>query len=281
MVTPFKKDLELDLEGVAPLVEYLCNRGTEGLVVTGTTGESPTLTLEEKEKLWLEVIRTKPQNVPMIAGAGANDTRETVEASIKAEKAGADAIMLVTPYYNKPPQSNMKAHFEEVAKKVNLPIMLYNVPKRTGANLLPDTVKELMNCDNIIAIKEASGDLEQVAKLRRLIGNRIKIFSGEDSITLPMMALGASGVVSVASHIAGELFKDMLESFVSGDVDKAMRTHYNLMPLFEGLSISTNPIPVKSALNLAGVSVGPLRPPLQELDTDDKEKLKKVLQDYA
>lgn len=280
MVTPFTKDLELDFEGVAPLVDYLCKSGTEGLVVSGTTGESPALSLEEKEKLWTEVIKTKPQDVPVIAGTGTNNTRETIEASLRAQKAGADALMIVTPYYNRPPQEEMRFHFEEVAKRVDLPIMLYNVPKRTGANLLPQTVENLMNCDNIIAIKEASGDLGQVAKLRQLLGNRIKIFSGEDNITLPMMSVGASGVVSVAAHIVGTEFKDMLEGFVAGHVDKAMNKHYKLMPLFDALSISTNPIPIKCALNLAGVFVGPLRAPLRELKEENAEKLKRVLEEY-
>ncbi len=280
MVTPFKDDHELNLEGVGSLVDHLCRYGTEGLVVTGTTGESPTLTLDEKEQLWLEVIKTKPQNVPVIAGTGANSTRVTLEASKKAEKAGADGIMVVTPYYNKPPQSDLVKHYEEVAKNTNLPIMLYNVPKRTGSNLLPETVEKLMEFDNIIAIKEASGDLGQVARIRKLLGNRIKIFSGEDSITLPMMSIGASGVVSVASHVAGLDFKGMLEKFVSGDVDNAMRIHYRLMSLFDALSISTNPIPIKCALNHLGVNVGPLRSPLSELCREDLAVLKEALKDY-
>ncbi len=283
MVTPFNNELEIDLSKVEPLISHLVDVNTEGLVVAGTTGESPTLTVEEKIELWREVKRAKPKNMPMIAGTGSNSTKSTIELSKRAEKIGADGIMLVTPYYNKPPQKDLFNHFQVVAQEVDIPVMLYNVPKRTGANLEPETVFELAKMDNIVAIKEASGDMEQLSRLSQQIYNseevNIDVYSGEDSVTLPMMSLGAKGVVSVASQIAGHKIFQMIESFFKGEVGHSAKIHSKLLPVFQALTLSTNPIPVKEALNLSGVKVGGLREPLSSLDEQSTVKLQQILTD--
>ncbi len=281
MITPYDKKLEVNYHKVTELVEHLIENGSEGIVVCGTTGESPVLTREEKLQLYSIVKETANGRIPIFAGTGSNNTRQTVELSREAEKLGVNGIMLVTPYYNKPSQQGLYEHFKTVAEAVGLPVMLYNVPGRTSANLQPATVKHLSEVENIIAIKEACGDMDQVSELIRLLQGSLTVYSGDDSITLPMMAIGAHGIVSVASHIIGRQIKSMIESFINGDTSKAAKIHSDLFPIFKGLFITSNPVPLKAALNLMGMEVGGLRLPLVPATKDEQEKIKYLLTSHG
>ena len=281
MITPYDNKLEVNYLKAAALVEHLIENGTEGIVVCGTTGESPVLTREEKLQLYSVVKETAKGRIPIWAGTGSNNTRQTVELSREAEKLGVNGIMLVTPYYNKPSQQGLYEHFKTVAEAVGLPVMLYNVPGRTSANLQPATVKRLSEVENIVAIKEACGDMDQVSELIRLLQGSLTVYSGDDSITLPMMAIGAHGIVSVASHIIGRQIKSMIESFINGDTSKAAKIHSDLFPIFKGLFITSNPVPLKSALNIMGMEVGGLRLPLVPATTDEQEKIKNLLTSHG
>lgn len=281
MITPYDKKQEVNYHKVTELVEHLIENGSEGIVVCGTTGESPVLTREEKLQLYSIVKETANGRIPIFAGTGSNNTRQTVELSREAEKLGVNGIMLVTPYYNKPSQQGLYEHFKTVAEAVGLPVMLYNVPGRTSANLQPATVKHLSEVENIIAIKEACGDMDQVSELIRLLQGSLTVYSGDDSITLPMMAIGAHGIVSVASHIIGRQIKSMIESFINGDTSKAAKIHSDLFPIFKGLFITSNPVPLKAALNLMGMEVGGLRLPLVPATKDEQEKIKYLLTSHG
>lgn len=281
MVTPYNDDLSVNYTRAGELAEYLCNHGSEGIVVCGTTGESPVLSVEEKLGLFSAVKERIGSRVPVWAGTGSNNTSAARELSLEAEKLGVDGIMLVSPYYNKPAQEGLYQHFRTIAESLSLPVMLYNVPGRTSSNLLPETVARLSEVDNIVAIKEASGNMDQVSLLKTLIPENMIIYSGDDSLTLPLMALGASGVVSIASHVAGLQIREMIEAFCSGDTKKAARLHSKLFPLFKGLFISTNPIPVKEALNQMGHEVGGLRLPLTEASSEEKLFIKELLAGYS
>lgn len=281
MVTPYNPDLSVNYTRAGELAEYLCDHGSEGIVVCGTTGESPVLSMEEKLGLFSAVKSRIGGRVPIWAGTGSNDTAGTRALSLEAQKIGVDGIMLVTPYYNKPTQEGLYQHFRIIAESVALPVMLYNVPGRTSSNLLPETVARLAVVDNIVAIKEASGNMDQVSLLKTLIPEEMIIYSGDDSLTLPLMALGASGVVSIASHIAGLQIKEMIEAFCNGDISKATVLHGQLFPLFKGLFVATNPIPVKEALNQIGQEVGALRLPLTEASAQEKAFIKELLAGYA
>ena len=281
MITPFDEELQVDLKKMEQLTERLIQLGSDGLVVTGTTGESPTLTMEEGLSLYECVIKTAAGRVPVIAGTGSNNTQQSIELTRKAEELGADAIMLVTPYYNKPPQDALYAHFSSIASATSLPIMLYNVPGRTSRNIEAETVARLAQIDNIIAIKEASGDLDQVSKIRRLTPPEFTIYSGDDSLTLPIMAVGGKGVVSVASHIVADRIQTMVKAFKCGQVEEAARCHRELLPIFQAMFVTTNPIPVKAALKLTGFDVGGLRLPLAEATTEEVAFIKQVLVEAA
>lgn len=281
MVTPFTPEGKVDFEETARLARYLVDNGSDGLVVTGTTGESATLTDEEKLELYRTVKKEVGERAAVIAGTGSNNTAATVELTVEAEKAGADGIMLVAPYYNKPSQEGMYQHFKTVAEKTKLPVIVYNVPGRTSANILPATVARLAQVDNIVAIKEASGSLDQVSELISLLPADFAVYSGDDSLTLPMLSLGAKGVISVASHVAGKMLQEMIRAFLAGEITKASRLHIQLYPLFKVLFITTNPVPVKAALNMIGLKAGPPRLPLVEASDQEKEAIKKVLQQLA
>ncbi|MDD3853086.1 MAG: 4-hydroxy-tetrahydrodipicolinate synthase [Syntrophomonadaceae bacterium] len=281
MITPYDNELEVNYQKAAELVEHLIGNGSEGIVVCGTTGESPVLTREEKLQLYSVVKETANGRIPIWAGTGSNDTRQTVELSREAEKLGVDGIMLVTPYYNKPSQQGLYEHFKTIAEAVALPVMLYNVPGRTSSNLQPVTVARLAEVENIKAIKEACGDMDQVSELIRLLQDRLTVYSGDDSITLPMMAIGAHGIVSIASHIIGRQIKNMIESFVNGETSEAAKIHRDLFPVFKGLFITTNPVPLKAALNIMGMKVGGLRLPLVAATTDEQEKIKSMLTSHG
>ncbi len=280
MVTPYKDDLSVNYAKAAELAEYLCDNGTEGLVVCGTTGESPVLSVDEKLKLYETVKERVGSRVPVWAGTGSNDTAATVELSKKADKLGVDGIMLVTPYYNKPTQEGLYQHFKAVAENVSLPVMLYNVPGRTSSNLLPETIARLTEIKNVRAVKEASGDMDQVSLLKSIIPDQVVIYSGDDSITLPLMAIGVQGVVSIASHIIGNEIRAMVDAFKMGDLVKARELHLELFPMFKGLFITTNPIPVKAALNMIGKEVGGFRLPLTDPSEKEQKFIKNLLAKY-
>ena len=274
MVTPFKKDGKVDYELAVKLANYIIENGSDGLVLCGTTGESPTLTWDEQHQLFVVIRNSLQSKAKILIGTGSNSTSEAVEATQKAFESGADGALVVVPYYNKPPQDGLYEHFKDVANAApKLPIMLYNIPGRTGSNLLPKTVKKLMEFPNIVSIKAASGRIEEVTELRAECGSEFAIYSGDDSLLLPMLSVGAVGVVSVASHIVGLQLKDMISNFQNGNVLKALDIHERLQPLFKALFETTNPIPIKAALEQLGWEVGPPRPPLVKLNDDKTQKL--------
>jgi 4-hydroxy-tetrahydrodipicolinate synthase len=280
MVTPFTEDGKVNYAVAEELAAYLVDRGNDGLVVCGTTGESPTLTWDEEYELFQVVQKAVAGKGKVIAGTGSNSTKEAISATEKAAKLGLDGSLQVVPYYNKPPQSGLYRHFEAIAKACpDLPIMLYNIPGRTGQNLTPETVAQLAQIDNIVAIKEASGNLEQVCQIRLLTPESFAIYSGDDSLTLPILAVGGTGVISVASHLVGEQIQQKIQAFEAGNNQVAREINLKLFPLFKVLFCTTNPIPIKAALQMQGWQVGGVRLPLAEISDDLKEKLKKVLEE--
>lgn len=281
MVTPFDTEGKVDLERAKALANYLVENGSDGLVVTGTTGESPTLTHEEKLQMYTAVKEAVGGKASVIAGTGSNNTATTLNLTREAGKLGVDGVMLVAPYYNKPSQEGMYQHFRMVAEKTTLPVILYNVPGRTSSNLLPPTVARLAQIDNIVAVKEASGSLDQVSELMGLIPNDFIVYSGDDSLTLPMLALGAYGIISVVSHVAGREIQEMVRAYVSGDTQKARTMHLMLFPLFKSMFITTNPVPVKAALNLRGHQVGQPRLPLLEASAAEIETISNALKRFG
>ncbi|MDJ0900507.1 MAG: 4-hydroxy-tetrahydrodipicolinate synthase [Xenococcus sp. MO_188.B8] len=280
MVTPFADDGSVNYGVAEKLAVHLIENGNDGLVICGTTGESPSLTWEEEYELFQVVKQAIGNQGKIIAGTGSNSTQEAIAATQKAAKLGLDGSLQVVPYYNKPPQEGLYQHFKAIAKACpDLPIMLYNVPSRTSCNLEATTVAKLSEINNIIAIKEASGDLEQVCQIRRLTPSSFAIYSGEDSLTLPMLTVGAVGVVSVASHLVGNQMQQMIQAFNAGNNELATEIQLKLFSLFKILFATTNPIPVKTALNLQGWQVGSLRSPLCALQLDLLEKLKTELKE--
>lgn len=279
MVTPFQSDGTFDPGQAARLAQHLVEIGNEGVVVAGTTGESPTLTDEEKLELFRAVVGEIGGRATVVAGTGTNDTRRSIELTKEAEKLGVDAIMAVVPYYNRPPQEGLYNHFRAIAESTSLPVMLYNVPSRTASNLVPETVARLAEIDNIVAIKEASGDMDQVAEIRRRTPPDFDIYSGDDSLTLPIMSIGGVGVVSVAGHLVGRRLRAMIDAFHKGDVRTATAIHLELLPIFKVMFVTTNPIPVKTAVSMLGLDVGPLRPPLAAPSEAERKTIRTVLQE--
>lgn len=278
MVTPFTAEGKVNYAVAEQLADYLVTQGTDTVVVCGTTGESPTLTWEEEYELFQVVQKAVGNRGKVMAGTGSNSTHEAIAATEKAAKLGLDGSLQVVPYYSKPPQEGLYNHFSAIAQaSPNLPMMLYNIPGRTGRNLEAETVARLAKIDNIIAIKDASGDLDQVSQIRSSTPSHFGIYSGDDSLTLPILAVGGTGVVSVASHLVGLLIQQMITDFKKGRIDAATNAHLKLFPLFKGLFLSTNPIPVKTALRLQGWEVGPLRSPLSELSPELTIQLKDIL----
>ena len=278
MVTPFTEDGDVDYELAIKLSNYLFENGSDGIVLCGTTGESPTLSWKEQHDLFIAVKGSLDPSCKLIVGTGSNCTSEAVEATKKANDFGADGALVVVPYYNKPPQEGLYKHFSSIANSAkDLPLMLYNIPGRTGCNLLPDTVKKLMDFSNILSIKAASGRIEEVTELRAVCGSELSVYSGDDSLLLPMLSVGAVGVVSVASHLVGLQLKEMIHSFQSGKVSNALAIHEKLQPLFKALFMTTNPIPIKAALELSGWDVGNPRSPLSPLNNDMKKQLSFIL----
>lgn len=264
MATPFKEDYSLDTKRACELAEKLASEGSDGILIAGTTGESPTLSEKEKIELFREIKKVIGNKASVIAGTGNYNTQESIELTKAAEEVGVDGILLVAPYYNKPPQDGLYSHFKAIADATKLPVILYNIPSRTGVNILPGTIIRLAkDVKNIIGVKEASQSTDQVVEILRGIDrDDFVIYSGDDSFTMPILSVGGYGVISVASHVVGKEIKEMMESFVSGDVNKAIQINKKLFPLFKALFVTTNPIPLKEAMRLIGFDIGPPRLPL-------------------
>ncbi|MGH2783735.1 MAG: 4-hydroxy-tetrahydrodipicolinate synthase [Actinomycetota bacterium] len=276
MATPFAKDGSLDLDGAARLARHLVDHGSDGLVIAGTTGESPTLTHEEKRDLWTAVAEAIKGTAPMIAGTGTYSTTESIELTETAQAAGADALLVVTPYYSKPPQTGLAAHFKAIAASTSLPIILYDIPGRTARKIEHPTLLELASVPNIIGVKDAAADLAGTAKLAAE-APAFKIWSGDDALTLPMLAVGAVGVVSVASHLVGHRIREMIAAHDKGDVEGAAQINRELVPLFEALFITSNPIPLKAALEMVGLPAGPVRLPLVDATKAERDRVSSAL----
>ncbi len=280
MVTPFNEAGMVDYEQAKRLARALLASGSDGVVVSGTTGESPTLTKEEKRRLFAEIKSAVGKPGTVIAGTSSNSTAQSLELTREAEKIGVDACLLVVPYYNKPTQEGLYQHFKTIAQSTRLPCILYNVPSRTVTSLSAETVIRLSRVDNIIGIKEASGDLGQIAQIIDDTDDNFTIWSGNDSDTLPILALGGYGVISVASHLVGNQIRELIDSFFSGKTTKAAGIHRHLMPLFDALFVISNPVPLKYALNYLGFKVGGPRPPLYEPDEKIAARIRDTLKDY-
>lgn len=278
IVTPFNANNEVDYEKLGELIDYQISNGTDSIIICGTTGEASTLTHEEHLECIKFAVEKVNKRVPVIAGTGSNCTQTAIYLSTEAEKCGADGLLLVTPYYNKATQKGLIAHFTAIAKSVSLPIILYNVPGRTGCNILPQTVAELVkNVDNIVGIKEASGSIAQVADLMSLTEGKIDLYSGNDEMVVPILSLGGIGVISVLSNVAPRETHDMVMKYLEGDVKGSRDLQLKYIPLINALFCEVNPIPVKTALNLMGFNVGKTRMPLTEMEPANLERLRKEL----
>jgi len=280
IVTPFK-DGKVDEKGLRSLIEFQIENGTQGIVPCGTTGESATLSHAEHERVIEITIEAVAKRVPVIAGTGSNNTSEAVRLTKHAEKAGADAALLITPYYNKPTQEGMYQHYLKVAEETSLPLLLYNVPGRTSINLLPDTCARLSRIKNIVGIKEASGSLQQISDVIKLCPETFSVLSGDDFVTFPLLAVGGKGVISVTANVVPGDVANLCNSFEKEDYEKARRLHYKLLPLNNAMFFETNPIPVKTALGLMGKISPELRLPLSPMSAANLEKLRKVMQEYG
>ncbi|PID23612.1 4-hydroxy-tetrahydrodipicolinate synthase [Sporosarcina sp. P7] len=278
MVTPFDERGDIDYPATKTLINHLLANGTDALVVAGTTGESPTLTAQEKVDLFKFTVQTVAGRAPVIAGTGTNSTRESIDLTIQAEEAGVDGIMLVVPYYNKPCQEGLYQHFKTVAQTTTLPIMLYNIPGRSAVNMLPETIIRLANnVSNITSVKEASGDLEAVAAIIEHTGDDFFVYTGDDASTLPVLAIGGTGIVSVSAHIIGNEMAEMVRHFKTGNTKQAATIYRGLLPIMQAMFAAPNPSPTKAALNLMGVPVGGVRLPMIALPDEQVESLKDLL----
>lgn len=277
MVTPFDATGKVDYPAAVKLARHLSKNGSRAVVLSGTTGESPTLTKEEKLELFRRVVEEVGHDIKVIAGTGSNSTAATIELTAEAAGTGVDAFLVVTPYYNRPTQEGLYEHFKSVAAATDLPVILYNVPGRTGVNMTAATTLRLAEIENIVAVKEASGNVEQAAAICRRAPEGFALYSGDDAMTLPLLSVGAEGVISVASHLVGQEIAQMITYYKEGHPREAGRIHARLLPLFKGLFVVTNPIPLKAALNLTGIRVGEPRLPLLPLDRELIPGLKQLL----
>ncbi|MBW1773463.1 MAG: 4-hydroxy-tetrahydrodipicolinate synthase [Deltaproteobacteria bacterium] len=280
IVTPFK-DGKVDEESYRQLIEFQIENGTSAIVPCGTTGESATLKMEEHARVIDIAVEAVNKRVPVIAGTGGNSTSEAIELTEHAKKVGADATLQVTPYYNKPTQEGLYQHFKAIAKAVPLPQVLYNVPSRTSVNMLPETVARLAELPEVVAIKEASGNIGQMADIVRLAGDKITLLSGDDNLTLPVLCVGGTGVVSVAANIVPRDTADLVKAWEEGRIDEAKGLFYKLLPLCQAMFFETNPIPVKTSLGLMGKIQDEMRLPLYPMAPANLEKLKKALSEYG
>ncbi|MCK4673727.1 4-hydroxy-tetrahydrodipicolinate synthase [candidate division WOR-3 bacterium] len=281
IVTPFKDNI-LDEQGLRRNIRFLIDKGSKGIVVCATTGESPSLSDDDFEKVVRIAVDETKDKAPVIAGAGTNSTFKTIKLVHKAEEFGAQGALVVTPYYNKPTQEGLYQHYRKISEESGIPIIVYNVPSRTGGNILPMTVAKLAkDCKNIVGIKEASGNLDQVSEIQRLCGDEFDILSGDDSLTFPMLAIGAKGVISVTANILPDKVSSMCKSFFEGDINEARKIHLKLFPVIKALFIETNPIPIKKAMELMGMPAGKPRLPLVEMSQENTAILKKILIEFG
>lgn len=278
MVTPFDNKGNIDFIKTTMLVNHLINNGTDSLVIAGTTGESPTLSTEEKIALFQHVVKVTDGRIPVIAGTGSNNTYASIELTKKAEEIGVDGIMLVAPYYNRPNQTGLYQHFSSIAESTTLPVMIYNIPGRSSVNIEPETIIKLAKIENVVAVKEASGDLNAMAKIIEETNDDFLLYSGDDGLALPVLAIGGDGVVSVASHIIGPELQEMVKLFDHGEHRKAAELHRRLLPLVHGLFKAPSPAPVKTALQLTGFDVGSVRLPLVPLTEQERSELSDLIQ---
>lgn len=277
MITPFDANNHVDFNTMTTLIEHLIRNGTEGLVITGTTGESATLSSEEREEIYEHVVNVVNKRVPVLAGTGTNDTKSSIIQTKIASKFGVDGIMLVSPYYNRPNQAGLYEHFNTIANSTDLPIMLYNIPGRTSVYIEPDTIIELSKIENIVSVKESNGNLDHITTIIANTPSEFTVYSGDDSMTLPIMAVGGTGVVSVASHIIGIEINKMVKSFIAGNISEAGQLHRELLPIMNALFMSPSPAPVKAALKLKGLDVGSVRLPLVDLTKEEQKMLKQLI----
>ncbi|KHO62094.1 MULTISPECIES: 4-hydroxy-tetrahydrodipicolinate synthase [Thermoanaerobacter] len=281
IVTPFNEE-GVNFEKLGELIEWHIKEGTDAIIICGTTGEASTMTQEEQQAAIKFTVEKVAGRIPVIAGTGSNNTAHAVEMSEYAQSTGADALLVITPYYNKTTQKGLVAHFTEIARHVDIPIIIYNVPSRTSLNMLPETYLELSkHVDNVVGVKEASGDIVQVAEIARIMGKSFEIYSGNDDQVIPIMSLGGLGVISVTANIIPAKIHEMTTAYLNGDIERARDMQLELNPLNKALFIETNPIPVKTAMNLMGFNVGPLRLPLVEMSDKNLEYLKSVLSKYG
>lgn len=278
MVTPFTADGAVDYAEVKRLAVHLIENGNDSILVCGTTAETPTLTHDEKINVVKAVKEAVGDRVPVLVGTGTNDTRTTIEATKEMEAVGADGVLVVAPYYNKPSQEGMYQHFKAVAEATSLPVVLYNIPGRCGVNMSPELIARLSKISNIVAVKEAAGSIEQVSQIKQLVDDDFIIYSGDDSLTLPMMAVGGYGVISVAAHVIGKEIHAMVDAYVEGRVAEAQEWHKKLYPMFKNLFITSNPVPVKYALNQIGFGNGNVRLPLVEANDAEKQIVRDTMQ---
>lgn len=278
MITPFDAKGHIDFPKTTQLINYLLENGTDSLVVAGTTGESPTLSKQEKVALFKHVVDVVEKKVPVIAGTGSYNTYDSIELTKQAEAAGVDAVMVVGPYYNKPNQEGIYQHIKAVAENTSLPVMIYNIPGRSAVNIEPETIIRLANdIDNIVAVKEASGSLTAMTKIIAGTKDDFAVYSGDDSLTLPILSVGGSGIISVASHVIGNEMQEMVTAFLEGNVEKAAKIHQKLLPIMSAMFMAPNPVPVKTALQIKGLDVGSVRLPLVPLTEEERTTLASYL----
>jgi len=281
IVTPFKNG-KVDEKKLRELIEFQIKNGTSGIVPCGTTGESATLSFEEHERVIEITIEQVNKRVPVIAGTGSNSTQEAIMLTKQAASSGADASLQVSPYYNRPTQRGLYEHFKAVADSVKIPIILYNIAGRTGVNIEAETIAHLArDCKNIVAVKEASGNLDQMSRIRQLCPRSFSLISGDDGLTLPVLSIGGIGIISVVANIVPRDVADLVKAFAQGNLKKAQELHYKLLPLIKAVFLETNPIPVKTAMGLLGMCSADLRLPMCKMSADNEGKLKKALQDYG
>lgn len=281
MITPFNADGSVDFEGALTLAKHLLNNGSDGLIVCGTTGESPTIDNEDKLKLFELIVRECGHLGSIVANTGSNNTQRTIELTKAASKTGVNAVMGVVPYYNKPNQRGLFEHFKAMAEATDLPVIVYNVPGRTGGKIMPATIAKLREaCPNIAAVKEASGDINVAAEIYHLLPDDFMIYSGDDGLTLPMLAVGGCGVISVAAHVVGKEMNEMIQAYEAGDVAKAKRINKDLFPIFKAMFVTTNPIPVKYAVRQLGLPAGPFHLPLCEPSDEEEAVINAAIKPY-
>ncbi len=281
IVTPFRNG-KVDEQKLRDLIEMHIKNGTSGIVPCGTTGESATLSFEEHDKVIEITIDQARKRIPVIAGTGSNSTEEAVMLTRHAQKSGADASLQVSPYYNRPTQNGLYEHFKAIANAVKIPIILYNIASRTGVNIEPETIARLAkDCKNIVGVKEASGSLDQMSRIKALCGEKFDLISGDDSLTLPVLGIGGTGIISVVANIVPADVAELVKAFERNDIKRAQELHYKLLPLIKAMFLETNPIPVKTAMGLLGMCEPDLRLPMCAMSQDNLEKLKKALKDYG